>query len=100
MMYVVCGPPGSGKSTYVNQARQPGDLVWDFDAIADTLARTPTHPRPPHVTSCVYALRGTFLRYLAASPDLTAYVIITDPDEARRVAQAHHARLTNVDDPR
>ena len=30
---VVCGPPGSGKSTHVDGHKQPGDLVVDIDAL-------------------------------------------------------------------
>ena len=30
---IVCGPPASGKTTYVNAHRQPGDVVVDMDAL-------------------------------------------------------------------
>lgn len=100
MTTVVTGPPGSGKTAYVTSMRRPGDLVWDFDAIAQTLAQSPTHPRLPHVTSCVFALRHAFLRWIAAaSPHTIAYVIVTDPTEACRLAEAiHGARLVLLGD--
>lgn len=34
---LVIGPPGAGKTTYVNDNRNPGDLVVDYDAIAVAL---------------------------------------------------------------
>jgi hypothetical protein len=34
---LVYGPPGAGKTTYVAQHSQPGDLVVDYDAIAQAL---------------------------------------------------------------
>lgn len=33
---IVCGPPGSGKTTYVEQHKALGDVVFDLDAIAIT----------------------------------------------------------------
>lgn len=34
---VVCGPPGSGKSTWVSRQAQPGDLIVCFDMIATAM---------------------------------------------------------------
>lgn len=34
---VVCGPPASGKTTFVGLNRKPGDVAYDFDAIAVAL---------------------------------------------------------------
>lgn len=34
---IVAGPPASGKSTFVQKMVEPGDLVYDFDAIACAL---------------------------------------------------------------
>lgn len=34
---LVIGPPGSGKTTYVDENRGPGDLVIDYDAISEAL---------------------------------------------------------------
>jgi len=31
---LVCGPPASGKTTYVEKCRDTGDLVYDFDTLA------------------------------------------------------------------
>ncbi|MFM2059030.1 MAG: hypothetical protein RLY71_3415 [Pseudomonadota bacterium] len=40
---VVCGPPGSGKSTYVREHAGPNDLVIDVDEIAAELTRKPLY---------------------------------------------------------
>lgn len=40
---VVCGPPGSGKSTYVQQRAIPDDLVIDVDVIASKLYKLPIY---------------------------------------------------------
>lgn len=36
--FVICGPPGSGKTTWVRERARPGDLVWDFDDVAAVVA--------------------------------------------------------------
>jgi 5-methylcytosine-specific restriction protein A len=38
---LVCGAPASGKSTFVEKNRQPGEIVIDVDAIVAELAGTP-----------------------------------------------------------
>ena len=40
---LVCGPPASGKSTYVETHKRPNDLVIDLDVIASGMARTTLH---------------------------------------------------------
>lgn len=40
---MVCGPPGSGKSTYVQRHKGGGDMVIDLDTIASKLSGQPPH---------------------------------------------------------
>jgi 5-methylcytosine-specific restriction protein A len=40
---IVCGPPASGKSSYVARHAQPGDLVIDLDVIASRLSGQSLH---------------------------------------------------------
>lgn len=40
---IVCGPPGSGKSTYVAQHAQPGDMVLDLDVMASRISGRPIY---------------------------------------------------------
>lgn len=40
---IVCGPPASGKSTYVRNHAAPGDLVIDLDVIASEISGEPLH---------------------------------------------------------
>ena len=40
-VFVVCGPPGSGKGGYVEKNSQPGDLILDLDEIASELFSLP-----------------------------------------------------------
>lgn len=40
---LVCGCPGSGKTTYVNERAQPGDVVIDLDQIKSQITGLPPH---------------------------------------------------------
>jgi AAA domain len=43
VLTVVTGPPCSGKTTYVRQHARPGDIIVDFDAIAQALGSPVSH---------------------------------------------------------
>lgn len=46
MITLVCGPAGSGKTTYVRKNMRPGDLVIDLDYLYSALSLQPTHDHP------------------------------------------------------
>lgn len=63
---LVCGPPASGKSSYVMDRAQRGDLVWDLDEMVRTL----THGLDPHEISVttreiVRKVRATVMEEIA-----------------------------------
>lgn len=41
IVFIVCGAPGSGKSTYVREHKHEGDLVFDLDMICSALIGEP-----------------------------------------------------------
>lgn len=58
MLTLVIGPPASGKSTWVREQAKPGDIVIDFDALANTI--TPGdhgHDHLPHIIAVTKAAR-------------------------------------------
>lgn len=61
---VVAGPPAAGKSTYVHENAQPGDLVVDYDAIYAALSGQPTHVRPDDLRGLVLDARDAVLSRL------------------------------------
>lgn len=69
---VVIGPPGGGKSTWVREHADVGDVVIDLDAIATALTITPPltigHDYPQHVRHVAIGARAAALRRAVALP--------------------------------
>lgn len=61
-VFLVCGPAGSGKTSYVRKHLRESDLAWDFDAVARTISKYPYQLLPPHILRFVFALRDAFLK--------------------------------------
>ena len=57
MLTVVTGPPCSGKSTYAWTRAQDGDIVIDFDRIAQAIGSGSPHDHPDHVRWVAIAMR-------------------------------------------
>lgn len=57
MLTVVTGPPCSGKSTYAWSRKQLGDIVIDFDRIAQAIGSESPHDHPDHVRWVAIAMR-------------------------------------------
>lgn len=55
---VVTGPPCAGKSTYVATHRDPGDVVIDFDVIAQAFGSSGHDHSPVHVAMAQDAWRS------------------------------------------
>lgn len=82
---LVCGPPGSGKTTYVKERMQPGDLVVDMDAIYSALSGLPWYNKPPELLPFVAAARDAVIERLQRPSNVRhAWVIATAPKKAER----------------
>lgn len=83
---IVYGPPAAGKTTYVEQHREPGDLVWDFDAVYSTITGLPAHFRRNCPHPLVMALRDAFIRFLIGHRDTTnVWIIESLPTRVERL---------------
>ena len=81
-VYIVTGPPASGKSTWVKQHAKIGDVTIDYDALANTL--TPpnggSHQHEPHIRSITKAARRAAIdAALTAHGDHDVYIIHSLP---------------------
>lgn len=60
-VYIVYGPPLSGKSTFVRQQARRGDLIVDVDRIYEALSLMPAHDKPNNLLSLVLGVRDLLL---------------------------------------
>lgn len=82
---VVTGPPAAGKSTYIRQHRQPGDITIDYDDLANTLAglKPANHDHQPHIKHVTKAARQAAIDAAIANHDNThtVWIIHSTPSE-------------------
>lgn len=98
--FVVCGPPDSGKTTWVAQHAQPFDLVWDYDAVANVVLARDRDLRhetlPPFALSLLCELRGVLISFASSGwlpADVGVFVIVTKRESAERIAGVLNAEL-------
>lgn len=84
-VFLVCGPPGSGKSTFVRKHRKPHHLVLDFDALMSALCGIQTHRKPRELLKYGWEARDAIYAALDKEENtLTAWIIITGTRKAIR----------------
>lgn len=85
---VICGLPGVGKSTYVQEAKARGDIVWDFDVMMTALLDLPSRERPEECIGLMLAMRDALVRSLRTNPpDRAAWIIVTKEELATKIAR-------------
>jgi 5-methylcytosine-specific restriction protein A len=94
---IVTGPPAAGKSTFVRERFAPGDLAFDWDAVASTLYGVGPWETTRDMVEPLRRVRGAVLA--AGSEGWvpgTTWVIVSDLEQAERLADELHARLDVV----
>lgn len=85
----VIGPPCSGKSTFVAERRQPGDLVVDWDDLAVALGSPDPHTHAEWLKGIVAEARRGVYRWMQTRGALpaagTAWVVSCFPPPLRIV---------------
>lgn len=86
MLTVITGPPCAGKSTYATQHAKPGDVVIDFDRIAQALGSAVTHGHDQHIWKVTIEARETAITTAVRCHHRGARVWIVDskPPPSRR----------------
>lgn len=102
MNFVVAGPPGSGKTTWVKQNAQRGDVIVDLDLLFVALSGRVLYDKPESLLPVVWAARDAVVDQLAAEGVAgDAYVITASPQRSKMQALCNRLRaelvLLNVD---
>jgi len=57
MTYLICGPPGAGKTTYALTHMSPGDVIIDWDLLFVAISGQPLHHNEASLNEWVGDLR-------------------------------------------
>lgn len=99
-LFLIQGPPASGKSTWVRERRKPGDIVIDFDDIAATISPgVPSHDYPQHLrTVAAAARRAAIDEAIKIANRVNVYYIWAAPTaKALAFYRAKGARIITID---
>lgn len=103
-VYIVYGSPCAGKSSYVNQVSQRGDLIVDLDAIYQAISGLPYHEHSNGLKRIAFAVRDTLLEQVRMRVGFwhDAYIIGGYPRKIQReqLAKKLGAELIFIDTTR
>ena len=60
-IFIVYGPPLSGKTTYVQDNASEGDLIIDIDSIWQCVSGLPRYKKPPRLRAVVFKVRDALI---------------------------------------
>lgn len=102
-VYLVYGPPLSGKSSWVASVQEPGDLVVDMDRVWQCVSGCERYVKPGRLNAVAFDLHRKLLDYVRMRTGrwLRAYVIGGYPlsGERERLCKSLGAREIFIDTP-
>lgn len=96
---VVTGPPAAGKTTHVRQHAQPGDVIIDFDHLANALSGqdADNHDHPAHIQTVTKAARQAAL-HAAINTSARIWLIHATPSPKQQANYtARGAEIITID---
>ena len=95
---VVCGAPGSGKTTYVKERLKEKDIVWDMDYVrrALCLQDNQSHDMPIATLNMATFLRTGFMAYIKKywlRYDNIYVITSAKPYKAQKIADDYEGKL-------
>lgn len=103
-VFIVYGSPLAGKTSYVREAMNEGDLIVDIDNIWQAVSGCDRYVKPNRLKSVVFSVRDNLLESVKYRRGkwLNAYVIGGYPYQAERerLADELGARIIHIDTPK
>jgi len=98
--FVICGPPGSGKTTYVSKRRVAGDVVWDLDVVIAVICGVKVHEHESQMIGLAGRIRDALVKWVAENRTSgSVYVIVTSKETAQCIARKIGGRVVVLDVP-
>lgn len=96
---IVMGAPCSGKSTYVREHAKPGDIVIDFDVLAQALGSPDPHDHPRHIRMVAIDMRRTAITSAIQQHQHghTVWIVDINPGERMTAYQRAGARFVTME---
>ena len=99
-VYIITGAPLSGKTTFVRERVQEGDIVLDIDDIWQTISAQPRYVKPNSLKAVVFNLRLAIKEQIqkGAGSWRNAYIIESLPlaTDRKREAERYKAHNTEI----
>lgn len=90
---IVCGPPGSGKTTLVNDSKGNDDLVYDLDELGKALGNFDSYPRPKDVAELLLGFRDCLVVMVKQKRlQRKAWIIVESEAMATKLAEFYWQR--------
>lgn len=83
-IYIVCGAPGSGKSTYVNANAKTDDLVIDLDKIIMQYTNKPLYSNTEKYINVAIEKRNEILNSINSYKSKRVWFIVSAPTSSER----------------
>lgn len=93
MIHIVIGPTCGGKSTFVQSSKADGDVVVDYDKLAQALGASRSHKATGLVKEAAFAAREAVIDMLISSHGGSAWIIHTRPTQ-RHIEKYQRAHAT------
>jgi predicted kinase len=98
-VYLITGAPLSGKTTFVRERLQEGDIILDIDDIWQVLSGQPRYTKPNSIKGTVFAVRDTIKEQIQKGGGSwrNAYIIQSLPLATDRKREAERYKAHNVE---
>lgn len=96
---VVTGPPAAGKTTHIRQHMQPGDVIIDYDHLANALSGqdADNHDHPAHIQTITRAARQAALDAAINTSARTWLIHATPSPKQQADYSARGAEIITID---